>query len=240
MNKKPQKNPLNELIVNIVLPTFILNKGAAYLGANGATKALIIALLVPICWALYDYLKFKEKNFISLLGFLSILLTGGLGLLKAEGHWFAIKEAAFPTVIGLFVLASAFFGKPLINMLINNESLIETEKIKSKLDEFGTQKKYQKHLKTSTIYFSLSFFFSAILNYILAIRIFTEIPKELEKSVREQILNQQIADMTWKGYVVILIPSMVILALVLMHLFKGVKKYTGLSVNEIMKEQKQA
>ena len=55
-----KKSPLTELLINIVLPTLILNKGGEYLGENGSTKALILATLFPVIYAIYDYLKLKK------------------------------------------------------------------------------------------------------------------------------------------------------------------------------------
>jgi intracellular septation protein A len=233
-----QKSPFTEILINIVFPTLILNKGAKYLGTDGATKALVIALAFPLLYAIYDFIKFRKPNFISILGFVSLLLTGGFGLLKFEGHWFAIKEAAFPLVIGLVVLASSYTKSPLMNKFILNESLVHKEKIDDALEQRGSRRDFQKHLKKSTIYFSFSFFFSALLNYILAIRIFTKIPLDLPEAQRSEILNAQIAEMTWLGYVVILIPSLLIMGIILWHLFKGIKEYTGYQFTEILKDQK--
>jgi hypothetical protein len=36
-----------------------------------------------------------------MLGFVSVLLTGGIGLLQLDPKWIAVKEAAVPAVIGL-------------------------------------------------------------------------------------------------------------------------------------------
>ncbi len=208
------------------------------MGSGGATKALIIALAFPAVYAVYDFVRFKNKNLISILGFVSLLFTGGFGLLQLEGQWFAIKEAAFPLIIGLVVLVSAYTAKPLIGMLIYNDAIMQTDKVKDALETRGTMKEFDSHLKKSTIFFSFSFFFSALLNYILAVRIFTEIPLDLPADERSEILNQQIADMTWLGYVVILVPSMIIMGAILWHLFSGIKKYTGYSFNDVLKDAK--
>ncbi len=231
------KNPINELIINIIIPILVLNKAGKYLGDNGQTYALILALLIPAIYMVLDFIKFKKPNFISILGFVSILLTGGIALLQLEGFWFAVKEAAIPALIGVIVFISAFTSKPLMKLLFN-DSIMKVDLIDEKLQEQNNQPQFNEHIKKSTIFFSFSFFFSAVLNYLLAMRIFQPIDKSLPEITRTQILNEQIADMTWQGYIVIMLPSLFIMAALMWYLFKGIKQYTGLSMNDVIKEKK--
>ncbi len=230
------KNPINELIINIIIPILVLNKAGKYLGDNGQTYALIIALLIPAIYMVMDFIKFKKPNFISILGFVSILLTGGIALLQLEGFWFAVKEAAIPALIGVVVFISAFTKKPLMRLLFN-ESIMKMDLIEQRLEEQNTKPQFNQHVKKSTVLFSLSFFFSAILNYVLAMRIFQPIDEALPELTRTEILNEQIADMTWQGYIVIMIPSLVIMAALMWYLFKGIKELTGLGMNDVIKEK---
>ena len=207
------------------------------MGDNGPTKALIVALAFPATYAVYDFVKNNNKNFISILGFVSLLFSGGFGLMQLEGKWFALKEAGFPLIIGLVVLASAYTQKPLIGMLIYNDAVIDTEKVNEALELRGSTDLFDKHLKSSTIFFSLSFFLSAFLNYVLAVRIFTEISLDLPEIERQEILNQQIADMTWMGYVVILVPMLLITAAIIWYLFDGIRRHTGYGFMEVLREE---
>lgn len=232
---KKENKGLADLIINIVAPTIILNNAGKYLGDDGAVKALIIALSIPIVYALWDFFKNKNKNLMAAIGFVSLLLTGGLGLLKLEGIWFAVKEAGIPLLIGIITLISAFSKKPFIQMLIYNENVMQTEKIKSALKENCQENEFKTLLKKATVLLSLSFFFSALVNYILAIRIFKDIPANLAEAAKAELLNQQIAEMTWQGYVVLLIPSILSMAAILWYLSKGIQRYTGYSFSEVVK-----
>lgn len=235
-DKRPSNNKaLIDLVLNIVLPTLILNKAGQHLGDDGAVKALIIALAIPIVYATWDLLKNGHKNLISVIGFVSLLLTGGLGLLKLEGIWFAVKEAGIPLLIGLITLGSAFTKKPLIRLLIYNKSVMKTDLITSSLEERGVVAPFERLLRRATILLSLSFFVSSLVNYILAIRIFKKIPAQLSEAAKAELLNQQIAEMTWQGYVVLLIPSLICMGLILWYLSKGIERYTGHSFSEVVK-----
>jgi len=99
--------PMVDLLVSIAIPSLILMKlsGDEDLGA---TNALIAALAFPLGWGLFELVKYRKFNFIALLGLVSVLLTGGIGLLQLDLKWLAIKEAAIPAVIGLAVLGSTF------------------------------------------------------------------------------------------------------------------------------------
>ena len=50
----------------------------------GTSTALIVALAFPLGWGLYELLKHRKFNFIALLGLISALLTGGIGLLQRK------------------------------------------------------------------------------------------------------------------------------------------------------------
>ncbi|WP_374030368.1 VC0807 family protein [Bdellovibrio bacteriovorus] len=104
----PKENGLLNIVFNIVLPVLILNKLSKFIGPFWA---LVLALAFPLGYGAYDLIKRKKFNAFSALGLLNVLLTGGLALLGLHGFWFAVKEAAFPALVGLFVLGSAFTKK---------------------------------------------------------------------------------------------------------------------------------
>lgn len=238
MDAKPlstkQENPFLSLVANIALPIFILDKFSGAWGPDGPKLALILAVSIQVAYALYDYSQRKKISPIFLLGFINVLLTGTLGLLALEGIWFAIKEASFPLLIGIFVFASSFTKKPLIEMLISNPQVMKRDLLNQRLSERGTDKEFHKHLQLSTRLFSLSFVLSALLNFWLARKIFIEIDPALDEYSRQIILNEQISSMTWQGFVVIMLPSMLCLAGVFWHVFYGVKKFSGLGPNELI------
>ncbi len=98
--------PLIDLLVSIIIPSVVLMKfsGDTDLGAVGA---LIVALAFPITWGLYELIRHRVTNYIALLGLISVMLTGGIGLFQLDTQWIAVKEAAIPGIIGLVVLVTA-------------------------------------------------------------------------------------------------------------------------------------
>jgi len=121
-------------------------------------------------------------------------------------------------------------------MFLSNGAIINTDLINEKLKEMGTESAYFGALKTLTFYFAATFFVSAILNYFLAINIVTEISQEVAELERMQIRNQQIADLTWKSYLVILAPSMAMISVILWRANSLIKRCTTLSLEDVLKK----
>ena len=232
-----RENSIVNILFNIVIPVVILNKVGTLLKLSPGIT-LLIALAFPVIYWVYDLVQRRKFNYISVLGFLNILLTGGLALLKVTGFWFAVKEAAFPTLIGLFVLFSAFSQSPFIQTLLLDPSLVDTEALHAKLKENNSTDKFKLLLKNATLLLSASFALSATLNFVLARRIFTEIDPQLPEEQIANTLNSQIADMTALSMPVIMVPSIIFLIVIFMYLLKGIKKLTGVSLEELLRNNK--
>lgn len=222
------------LLFDIVLPVMILNKLSPYLGEGGAFYALILAISLPLGHGLFDYIKTREVNWLSLLGLMNVLFTGSFALMKLEGFWFALKEATFPTLIGIFVFFSSFTKKPLFAFFLNQPQVFSLDKIQERLLEMNNILNYDKLIKRCTLLFSGTFFVSAILNFTLALSIFKKIPHDISENQKAEMLNSQIADMTWMGYVVIALPLMVITTSLFFYCLRSLSKLTRLSLNELM------
>lgn len=231
-NTEKQENPLINFLFNIIIPVYILNKGSKYLGPDGPMYALIIALAFPVLYGLYDLIQRKKTNYISIFGIVNILFTGGLALMKLDGIWFAVKEAAFPLLIGAGVLITAFTAKPAFKMMAWNPQLLNIKLIEERI--LGKEHELHALFKTATFMFAFSFLISAVLNFALATYIFTPIDPSLSETAQTSIINEQVAKMTWMGFVVIAFPLMFFMAYMMWYVFKGLKRITGLETTELM------
>ena len=109
-----RENPLLNLLINIVIPVVILTK----FNNNNSFNPLgvfALALAFPLLYGLYDLAKKRKYNFFSLVGLISIFLTGGIGLLQLGSKWVAFKEAGVPFIVGLIILLSVKTKHPLIH-----------------------------------------------------------------------------------------------------------------------------
>ena len=219
---------------NIVIPILILNKGqklfARYLEPyfdNVPAVILIMALLFPIAYFVYDYYKRSKYNLFSIIGLISVLLTGGIGILEIPTEWFAIKEAAIPFVLGLAVVISIKTPWPLIRTLLYNPEIIHVDKVHEALQSHGKESTFEKLLEKCTWLLAVSFFLSSLLNYILA-RLIVVSPSGTDA------FNSEVSKMMAWSWPVIVIPSLVITTTVLWILLSGIQKMTGLKLDSIL------
>ena len=226
-NHKPR--PMIDLLVSIIAPSIVLMKfsGDDALGVSGA---LITALAFPLGWGLFELFKYKKFNWIALLGLISVILTGGIGLLQLDPKWLAIKEAAIPGLLGLAVLISTFTRYPLIKAMIFNPTIMNVEMIKQKLEELGHSEAFDNRLLKITYLFSGTFFFSSLMNFILATWIVTSPAGSIA-------FNEELAQMTLLSYPVIVIPSMLLMMGIIYYLWRTIHSMTGLSFESMLVSQ---
>jgi len=218
--------PMIDLLVSIVIPSFILMK----LSGNedlGATTALIVALAFPLAWGLFERFQYKKTNFIALLGLISVLLTGGIGLLELDPQWLAVKEAAIPALLGIAVLVSTRTRYPLVKSLLYSPTVMDVDKIKQELDVRGNTESFEARLMNATYLLSGTFFFSATMNYILAKWI-------VVSPSGSTAFNEELGKMTLLSYPVIAIPSMIMMLAIFYYLWRTINGMTGLTLEEIM------
>lgn len=221
-----KSNPLLDLLISIVIPSIILMKfsGEEHLGT---VWGLIVALSFPLFYGLYERFTQNKFNIISIIGLISVLLTGGIGLLKLDPEWLAIKEAAVPLVIGLIVLISLKTPYPLIKTLIYNPNIIRVDVVDKALENNGNTQNFHNLLTKATYFLSATFLFSATLNYFLARYIVTS-------PAGTEAFNEELGQLTLVSYPVIALPSMVFLVAIMFWLVRSVRTLTGLSLEQVM------
>lgn len=228
MNATPthKPRPMIDLLLSIVLPSIILMK---FSGDNdlGASGGLIVALTFPIGWGLFELIKYRKFNFIALLGLISVLLTGGIGLFELDTKWLAIKEAAIPSLIGLAVLVSTFTPYPLVKVLLFNPTVMDVEKIKQRLEEHNCTAAFERRLMKATYLVAGSFAFSATMNYILAKWIVISPAGTPE-------FNEELGRLTLYSYPVIALPSMLMMMGIFYYLWRTIHDLTGLTLEEVL------
>lgn len=227
----PPENPLLSLIVNILLPVMVLNKGGKYMAPQ---MTLVIALLFPLIYGAQDWIRRRHKNYVSLLGLVNILITGSFALGGLTGIWFAFKEAVLPSILGLLVLGSAWTKSPAAKILFCNPHVLNMALIEERLIATTREVDFQRILRKTTLWLSLSFFVSAAANFILGLSVFKEIDSHLPNEEQMQILNSQLAHMTWLGFAVIALPLMVFSGVLIYMFLKRVSVLIDVPIDSLM------
>lgn len=75
---------------------------------------------------------------------LSVILTGGIGLMKMSREWIIVKEGLVPLVLGAAVLITVFTRRPLAKMIMLNESVVDLPKLRPRLTSAARAKNLTK------------------------------------------------------------------------------------------------
>lgn len=226
-NQKKENFLLN-IICNIALPVIMLKQLSSD-DRLGPLFGLLVALAFPLGYFIYDLAQRRNANIISIFGFLNITLTGGFGLMEADPKWVIIKETAMPLLIAIMVLATANTKKSLLKTFLLNDQIFDIDKIHSHVDTPEKQTTLDKEFKIANWLLVASFMVSALLNFILASRI-------VKSQGGTEAFNQEIATLTWVGYLVITGPTMIISIYALWRLVKELRILTGLDFVGLLHE----
>jgi len=193
----------------------------------GSVNALLIGLAFPLGWGLFELIRYHKKNFIAVLGLVSVGLSGSIGLLEVDAQWLAVKEAAIPAIIGLAVLISTKTRYPLVRTLLYNPNLLDVNKIQAALESNNQVNEFDKRLLNATYFFSATFLFSSIMNYVLARWIVTS-------PSGTQAFNEELGRMTLLSYPMIAIPSALMMMGIFYYLWRTIRRLTGFTLEEVM------
>lgn len=225
--EKKSENVWLSLAANIAIPALILSKGAEWLPQFSPALRLIIALAFPCVYFFYDYVRRREANWISVLGFAGTLLTGGIGLMQLSPFWVAVKEAAIPALIAVVLTLSRKMG----DKILFSEKIFNIDAIHAACAARGTLGELKKTLKRASWLLVASFVFSAVLNFLLARWIVVTEPAE-----NLDAFNAELGKMLSLSWPVIVLPCMVFMFAALYVLLNGLKKTTGLPFEKLLKE----
>ena len=192
----------------------------------GIKLSIIIAFALPLTYGLYDYLRTKNKNFFSILGVISVSLSGGLTLLEVDAIYIALKEASIPLIFAFAIIYTMRGDKSLLHHLMENPIIVNADSILVSLKKNNQLDKYNNLLRKCTAIFAASFMLSAILNFFLAIFVLTGEPGT------EQF-NHQMAKMLAPIFCQCCSSYDTIINL--LYLFNKMKVFTGLKLEQIMR-----
>ncbi len=251
--KTPQEHPLANILINVLIPVLALS----YLSKDpelqqklgkevqpwhiGPLKAMILALLPPLGYGIWHFVKTRKGNVFSALGFISVLLTGGLtlylwnadGTVKPNaGLLFGVKEASIPLVLAVAILTSHKSASPLIRVFLYNDSIFDIPKIEQRIAQRGMEGGYERLLLQATRFFAGSFVLSALMNLGLALWFFRDFNALATDAL--QAYNEIVGKLTGWSFAVIGVPVMGILFVILIRLLRGLRELTGMDDKELM------
>lgn len=242
--KKQKGNIVVNFLINFLLPIFFLTKYALFcdlVGTNGilfpfklgtahnqvAANALVISLSFPVGYYLYSQIRYKQTNIISVFGFVSVLLTGVVGLFELSSQWMAIKDGLIPLIMGVLILLTLKMKPPLLMRMVCNEELMDLDKVEECLDRNHAKRKWFRLFKVTTWLFFFDFVVSSVTHYALAVYVLVDkVPT-----------NEQIAELMYLKYPYSVLPFGVCIVLTVLYFFHGLTKLTGMTFEEMFPEK---
>ncbi len=217
-----------DLVVCMLIPTLILKKfsGDDMLGPN---YALIAALALPLIVGVWGFISDRKVGFVPALGFISILLTGSIGILKLPKEYIAYKEALIPGLIAIATVISTYTKYPLIRTFLYNDTFMDTDKVSAKLAESGQTQAFDHMMVKATWMLASSFVLSSALNFFLAKWI-------VVSESGTDAFNSELGTMNLYSYPVIVVPCMVITMFAMFYVFSNIKKLTGLGMEDLVQQ----
>jgi len=225
---KKKDNPFISLIVNVVIPVTILTllSKEKYLGP---VWALVVGLAFPISYGLRTLIRERKPDVMSIIGVVSVSLTGIFGILKLPPEWIAWKEASIPLIIGIAIVVSIKTPFPLIKKLLITDALFNLDRLYLALKEKNNEAVFEKRLVGLTWGFASSMFLSSVLNYVLA-------KVMLKSAPGSEAYVAELGKMTGWSHVIILIPCMIILIFVMNKMFNTLTELTDLPLDDLLAE----
>ncbi|SEI12482.1 hypothetical protein SAMN05660691_03963 [Rheinheimera pacifica] len=224
--KQKKSGFLSNLLINVVIPAVILSRLSGE-DALGPVWAVVVALAFPLLFGVWELKQSGKVNFFSVLGIVSVLLTGGISLLQLDPSYIAIKEALIPGLIGIIVLISQYTPYPFVKKLLINPELLDTEKLHQALAAQNNSAEFDRRMARAGYIVAASFFMSSVLNYVLAKAIVVSQPGTTAYA-------EELGRMTWLSYPVIVVPSMIMLLGSIWYIFRQIGKLTGQSLEDFI------
>ncbi len=230
------ENTMLNLGFNIAAPTVILLYGKDILlwaklveesNKSVTTWVFLIALIFPLLYGVYDFVSRKKWNAFSIIGVISVVLTGGIGLFELSKEWMIVKETAVPLVLGLIVLFTAKTKKPFVNLVVMNENVVDLERVNQALIERNSKDDFDLRLRKATYLIAFTFLISAVLNFILAYCIFKS-PAGTDE------FNSEVGFMTMLSWPVIVLPTTVVMIFIMIKIFNAIKECAGLELEDAL------
>ncbi|MFP4402102.1 MAG: hypothetical protein ACLFPL_02625 [Candidatus Nanoarchaeia archaeon] len=209
-----------DLIFSIIIPSFLLTRGENYIPVD-PVALFLIALTFPTGYGLYDLIAKRYINIISILGFINTLLSGVVIIFSTPKWFIVFKEAAFPLLIGIFLLLYRQSVIEFMNVVLAD--IFDMNKVQTKL----SKRQLQEWHSTIAQRLTYPFFLSALLNLTITYYI-------IQSPVGTEAFNEEMGQLIVWGFLGIALPTMIATFIILYLAVTSLMKMTKLSFEELM------
>lgn len=225
LHKPP--NPVLDILLTVVLPSLVL-EWLSKPERLGPFWALVVASAIPLSFGVFCLASGRGLDFFSILGLAAVLISGGLGLLKLDAFWFAMKEACVPVFLGLAFPLSHSWGRPLIESVLLAPHLINRPVLERSLTTDQQRAEFGAVLCKASWGMGAAMLLSAVGNFFLALYLLGG------KEPGGEAFVKAIGTLNWAGFIVIGVPLLGAMVLVMIWFLRAVRRLTGLERDDLM------
>ena len=217
-------NPIS-VLVNIAIPVAILLTLSAP-DKLGALPALLLAIGIPAVYGIVELLRTRQMNPASIIGILSVVMTGVIGVFELSTRLLAVKEAVIPIGFAVILVVSNHTKFPVITML--SDMVQRRDRVRAALDTPTRQAAYDSHIKTAGVVWAAIMTLSGVLKYILASLV-------VKSPAGTEAFNHELA-----RYELVQLPTTFTLSGVLIlsliwYIASGTAKITGMETADVLR-----
>lgn len=217
-------NPVN-ILVNIAIPVVVLLTLSTP-DRLGPVPALLLAVGIPAVWGTIGLARTRKLEVSAILGVISVLATGVIGVFELNTRLFAIKEAAIPLGFAALLVTSNATKFPISTLLA--DVVQRRDRVRSALDTPERQSEYHQHLvRVGTIWAGIMGL-SGVLKFALATWL-------VQAPAGTQAFNHQLAQYElWQLPTTFTLTGVLILSLIC-FMGHGTAAISGLTPGEVLR-----
>ena len=185
-------------------------------------------MLFPVGFGVWCWRKKLGWNVFSTIGLVTILLSGGLGLLNLNAFWFSVKDVAMSVAIGAAFPLSHYWGRPLINAMFLQPHLMQMARLEAALEVGERRREFNREMFKGSWMIGLGMVGSAVVNFYLDMYLLRG------KEPGSVAFVKGISTINWVSTIVLGVPLMVVMLAVFVWLLRRMQQITGLRKDELM------
>jgi hypothetical protein len=215
---------LNALL-NIFIPITILLTLSSE-DRLGPLPAVLLAVGIPATYGTVNLFRTRKVNTSSILGIISVLLTGVIAVFRLDTGLFAVKEAAIPVAFAAVLLVSNRTSFPVVRLLF--EVVQRMDRVRTGLDSDQRKAAYRAHVERHGALWAGIMTLSGVMKFALASVI-------MSAEAGTEQFNTQLATYELAQIPTSMAVTMVLILSLIWSIGKGTGRIIGLPPGEVLR-----
>jgi hypothetical protein len=215
------------MVMTVDAPSLVLDELSSP-SSLGPFGALLVSMIFPVGFGVWCWRKKMGWNIFSTIGLITILLSGGLGLLNLNAFWVSAKDALLGVAIGAAFPLSHFWGRPLMHAMFLQPHLVQVERLEAALELRGSRREFDREMFKGAWMIGLGMIGAAVLNYYLDMYLLRG------KAPGSEAYVKGLSTINWLSLVVLGVPLMIVMLGVFVWLLRRMQEISGLRREELM------